>query len=198
MYRDLQSDALLQAERQQQTDGSARNVYFSLNSDTIGDAALTASRAYLARQLDAARELPSDLPADMHGLSDWIDRNTEQVGRQYRDYLDARKAGGPRRYFGNKSHALHFLKGVAPTKLVDGSWLYGVLARWNDARFASLIRIYLEELGDGVPTKNHVVLYRELLAAHGCEQWDTLSDDHFTQGAIQLALAHHAGDFLPE
>jgi hypothetical protein len=87
---------------------------------------------------------------------------------------------------------------VAPTKLVDGAWLYGLLHRWDDARFAPLIRIYLEELGEGLPDKNHVLLYRKLLASHGCEQWNNLTDDHFTQGAIQLSLAHHAADFLPE
>src|SRR5690606_9289206 len=74
----------------------------------------------------------------------------------------------------------------------------GLLHRWDDARFAPLIRIYLEELGEGLPDKNHVLLYRKLLASHGCEQQDNLSDDHFTQGAIQLSLAHHAADFLPE
>jgi hypothetical protein len=42
------------------------------------------------------------------------------------------------------------------------------------------------------------LLYRKLLASQGCEQWDNLTDDHFTQGAIQLSLAHHAADFLPE
>ena len=57
--------------------------------------------------------------------------------------------GAPRRFFRNRSHALHFIKSVAPTKLVDGAWLYGLLPRWSDARLAPLIRIYLEELGDG-------------------------------------------------
>lgn len=112
--------------------------------------------------------------------------------------MDARNAGGARRYFSSKSHALYFLKSVAPTKLVDGAWLYGLLPRWNDVRFAPLIRIYLEELGEGVAEKNHVALYRKLLDSYGCDDWTALSDDHFVQGAMQLALAHHAADFLPE
>ncbi len=29
-------------------------------------------------------------------------------------------------------------------------------------------------------------------------QWDDLSDDHYIQGALQLAMAHHADQFLPE
>jgi hypothetical protein len=76
--------------------------------------------------------------------------------------------------------------------------LYGTLPRWDNPDFHPLIKTYLEELGDGVPDKNHVTLYRRLLAAHGCEHWETLPEDHFVQGAIQLALAHHADDFLPE
>src|SRR5204863_5849817 len=57
---------------------------------------------------------------------------------------------------------------------------------------------YLEELGEGIPSRHHVLLYRKLLATHGCEGWQQLSAEHFTQGAIQLALAHHADEFLPE
>ena len=43
----------------------------------------------------------------------------------YRDYLDGRQRGAPRRFFSNRSHALNFLESVAPTKLVDGAWLFG-------------------------------------------------------------------------
>jgi hypothetical protein len=87
---------------------------------------------------------------------------------------------------------------VAPTKLVDGAWLYGMLKHWANPDFYPLIRTYLEELGDGVPDKNHVTLYRKLLASNGCEQWQDLDDSHFVQGAIQLALAYNAEQFLPE
>jgi hypothetical protein len=91
-----------------------------------------------------------------------------------------------------------FLKAVAPTKLVDGAWLYGTLEKWQDPRFTALIRTYLEELGEGLPTKNHVVLYRKLLELQGCDRWDDLPDDHYVQGAIQLSLAYNAERFLPE
>lgn len=166
-----------------------------------GQLAASARRAahdFLTRQLQSASKLPADLPDTVHGLPGWIEQGTRQAGRQYREYLQARKAGAARRYFSSKSHALYFLRAVAPTKLVDGAWLYGLLQRWHDARFTALIRTYLEELGEGLPDKNHVVLYRKLLAAHGCEQWDNLPDDYYTQGAIQLALSQHADDFLPE
>jgi hypothetical protein len=161
-------------------------------------AALEASRAFLAAQIEVARAEPCELPEAVWQLQGWIQGRAESVGIAYREYLAARKNGAPRRYFTNKSHALYFLKGVAPTKLVDGAWLYGTLARWENPDFHPLIKTYLEELGDGVPDKNHVTLYRRLLAAHGCEHWETLPEDHFVQGAIQLALAYNADAFLPE
>ena len=175
---------------------SARDLYFALMDNPA--AALEASRAFLAAQVEVARAEPCELPEAVWQLQGWIQGRAESVGIAYREYLGARKNGAPRRYFANKSHALYFLKGVAPTKLVDGAWLYGTLPRWENPDFHPLIKTYLEELGDGVPDKNHVTLYRRLLAAHGCEQWETLPDDRFVQGAIQLALAHHADDFLPE
>ncbi|MES2830359.1 MAG: iron-containing redox enzyme family protein [Pseudomonadota bacterium] len=139
-----------------------------------------------------------DLPASASDLESWIDQNTADVGARYQQYLSERKSGAPRAYFKTKSHALHFLKAVAPTKTVDGAWLYGLVKHWNDARFGSLIRIYLEELGSGSPDKNHVVLYKKLLSAQGCDKWTNLSDTHFVQGLIQLSLAHHSDQFLPE
>jgi hypothetical protein len=162
------------------------------------DAALEASRAFLAAQIEVARAEPCELPDAVWQLQGWIQGRAESVGIAYREYLAARKNGAPRRYFTSKSHALYFLKGVAPTKLVDGAWLYGTLPRWENPDFHPLIKTYLEELGDGVPDKNHVTLYRRLLAAHGCEHWETLPEDHFVQGAIQLALAYNADAFLPE
>lgn len=153
---------------------------------------------WLREQIAEARALGDNLPDDVCDLDDWIVRHTEQVGVDYRAYLGERKAGAPRRYFPTRSHALHFLKAVGPTKLVDGAWLYGILAHWRDPRFLGLIRTYLEELGDGVPEKNHVALFQKLLKTHSIDDWQGLDDSHFVQGAIQLALAHNAGDFLPE
>jgi hypothetical protein len=174
----------------------SKALYFSL-LDTPHEAG-PASRDYLLAQIEAARQEPCDLPEASWQLPAWIQGRSEAVGIAYREYLSARKNGAPRRYFGSKSHALYFLKGVAPTKLVDGAWLYGALPRWENPDFHPLIKTYLEELGDGVPDKNHVTLYRRLLAAHGCEHWESLPEDHFVQGAIQLALAYNAEQFLPE
>jgi hypothetical protein len=156
------------------------------------------ARAYLRAQLEATRAEPDEMPDAPWQLSGWIQGRSEAVGLSYREYLAARKNGAARRYFTNKAHALYFLKGAAPTKLVDGAWLYGMLPRWENPDFYPLIKTYLEELGDGVPDKNHVTLYRRLLAAHGCEHWEGLGDDYFVQGAIQLALAYCGDEFLAE
>ncbi len=116
----------------------------------------------------------------------------------YGAYLAQRKAGAPRRYFSNRAHALFFLRAMAPTKLVDGAWLFGLIAHWRNPRFSNLIRTYLEELGEGTPHKNHVLIYRELLARCGIDPLQGLDEPLFTQGLIQLALAYNAKDFLPE
>ncbi len=172
----------------------SRELYFAL----LDGASHEDAAHYLQDQLQRAAALPCDLPDDPAALDAWVRQRTEAVGRQYQAYLEQRRAGGARRYFASKAHALHFLRGVAPTKLVDGAWLYGLLQRWDDGRFTALIQTYLEELGEGLPEKNHVVLYRKLLASQGCDDWQQLDDEHFVQGAIQLALAEHAERFLPE
>jgi hypothetical protein len=136
---------------------------------------------YLEERLQEAAALPCDLPDTLDGMAEWIARHTDAVGAEYREYLAARRNGAPRRYFRSRAQALYFLKAVAPTKLVDGAWLYGVLEHWNDPDYQPLIRIYLEELGNGVPDKNHVTIYRKLLDQHGCKAWQDLPASHYVQ-----------------
>ena len=190
------------SDRRQIDGNDARALYFALNKGMPKGApdadSGAAARAYLDRQLDHARTLPSDMPQNPAALMDWMTGRAHQVGLQYHAYLQGRRDGAPRRYFSNRSHALYFLQNVAPTKLVDGAWLFGLLTRWDDPDFRPLIQTYLEELGDGVPEKNHVVLYKKLLASEECDQWQDLPQEQFIQGAIQLALAYNAEHFLPE
>ncbi|MFY3382538.1 iron-containing redox enzyme family protein [Paracidovorax sp. MALMAid1276] len=138
------------------------------------------------------------IPQEPEHLIGWMEANIAHVHAQYQAYLDARKAGAPRRYFTNRAHALFFLRGVAPTKLVDGSWLYGLCAHAANARLSDLVTTYVEELGDGQPDKNHVKLYRDLMARHGLDPVDDLEDSLYRQGLVQLALGWNAQDFLPE
>lgn len=138
------------------------------------------------------------LPEQPAQLLDWMVSNTQAVHAQYHAYLQARKDGAPRQYFANRAHALYFLRQVAPTKLVDGAWLYGLCAYAGNARLADLVTTYIEELGEGQPDKNHVKLYRTLLASYGLDPVQDLDDALYAQGLVQLALGWNAADGLPE
>lgn len=182
----------------------SKSLYFSMlrergsGAGRIDELTCLASRHFLSEKLREAATIDAGFPTDLRSLTRVLQDSHDETARGYRSYLDERQAGAPRRYFSCRSHALHFLRTVAPTKLVDGAWLFGLLQRWQDPRLAPLIRIYLEELGCGIAPQNHVLLYKQLLARYGCDQWQDGPDEHFTQGAVQLALAHNADEFLPE
>ncbi len=183
---------------------SSRQLYFAMlgergsSAGRIDELTASASRAFLADKLRDAAAIDAGFPTEARSLNSVLHADHDQTAQAYRRYLDERQAGAPRRYFSCRAHAMYFLRAVAPTKLVDGAWLFGLLPRWQDPRLAPLIRIYLEELGCGAAAQNHVLLYKQLLARYGCDQWQDGPDQHFTQGAVQLALAHNASEFLPE
>ncbi|VVP83960.1 hypothetical protein PS910_02234 [Pseudomonas fluorescens] len=158
----------------------------------------TDSARWLGEQLQHADGLPEELPATPEGLTAWTAQVAGKVAAGYADYLQDRQSGGPRRYFTNRAQALWFLQQVAPTKVVDGAWLHGTLHYWHDPRFHGLIRTYLEELGDGDPRCNHVLVYQRLLSHLGCLEPVPLADERYLQGAIQLALGFNVEQFLPE
>lgn len=177
---------------------TTKTLYDQLLSEPQAESTRSAARLFLQEHLGIAAEMDCELPADINALEDWVAAKTLKVGKQYAAYLEERKAGKPRRFFTSKAHALHFLQAVAPSKLVDGAWLYGTLELWQDPRFHPLIRTYLEELGDGVAQMNHVLMYRQLLAKHGCDGPLSLPDGYYVQGTLQLALGYEAQEFLPE
>jgi hypothetical protein len=182
----------------QETLMEARALYQSLMLHGATSRTTPASRAFLAQQLANVSAIDCELPQAFADLEDWMLRGNADVAGRYAEYLARRRLGAPRHFFSNRAHALYFLRAVAPTKLVDGAWLYGLTRQWKNPRHADLIRTYLEELGDGDESKNHVLLYRKLLAANGLEQWQDLPSAFFTQGAIQLALGYNADAFIPE
>ncbi|WP_043307570.1 iron-containing redox enzyme family protein [Pseudomonas sp. ML96] len=175
-----------------------RDTYEALLQAQPDTAALARAADFLDTQLALAEMLPCDLPAEPWQMLSWVRVEARRTTEAYASYLEERKQGAPRRYFGNLSHALYFLRAVAPTKLVDGAWLHGLLPHWQETRLQPLIQTYLEELGNGVPAQNHVLLYRQLLAENGCEELGGLSDAHYIQGAQQLALGQLAERYLPE
>ncbi|WP_409488369.1 iron-containing redox enzyme family protein [Pseudomonas promysalinigenes] len=156
------------------------------------------TETWLEEQLRHARVLPDDLPDDPRKLPQWADEHTRRVANEHALYLQQRREGAPRRYFTNRAHALWFLHQVAPTKAVDGAWLHGMLWHWQDPRFHGLIRTFLEELGDGDPHCNHVLIFQRLLSRLGCRQLPPLEPARYLQGALQLALGQHCERFLPE
>ncbi|MCY1407398.1 Iron-containing redox enzyme [compost metagenome] len=177
---------------------TAGDLYRLLLEEPVSASALQRARRFLDGQLEQAARLPCDLPGDPAQLLPWMRARTRATTRAYAEYQTQRAAGAPRRYFRSRAHALHFLRGVAPTKLVDGAWLHGLLPYWQEQRFHGLLSTYLEELGEGVPAQNHVLIYRRLLARHGCDDLDGLDAACYVQGAQQLALGHLAGERLPE
>jgi hypothetical protein len=178
--------------------GSIKQIYQQLLLSDDAHHRHALAQSFLQTQLQRAADLPQELPQDLSALQGFVEQHSVEVARQYADYLKQRKAGGPRQFFSNKAHALFFLQAVAPTKLVDGAWLYGLLRHWRDPRFDGLICTYLEELGDGNPAQNHVVIYRKLLAEHGLQDSGVIDDEHYLQGAVQLALGESVDEFLPE
>ena len=139
-----------------------------------------------------------DLPENPNHLEAWVQVKFQKTTAKYADYLDKRKKGKPRSYFSNRAHALYFLRAAAPTKMADGAWLYGFLKHWRNPKFSNLVQTYLEELGEGAPDKNHVAIYKRLLASHGVDLTQELDDRFYTQGLIQLSLAGNVADYLPE
>jgi len=178
--------------------GRMRQRYERLLAAQRSDAVRAEAREFLAGALAQAEGEACELPDAPQDLTAWMHNAARLATAKYRAYLAERQAGAPRRYFSNRAHALHFLRAVAPTKLVDGAWLHGVLAHAQDARLADLVATYVEELGEGRADKNHVLLYRRLLAQHGLNPAEPLDDALYTQGALQLALGLQADDFLPE
>ena len=177
---------------------SYRPLYESLAHNLPGERERAAAADYLR---DALRETAcdaDDLPANVAGLTQWMEAGVQRVHAEYQAYLRSRQSGAARRYFTNRAHALHFLRQVSPTKLVDGAWLYGLCAHASNPRFSDLVLTYLEELGSGDSDKNHVALYRGLLSRYGLDPVDGLPDALYEQGLVQLALGWNAEEFLPE
>lgn len=173
-------------------------LYERLANHLPSAAERTAAADFLRGVLNEIETVDDGLPQNPADLSAWMQANVEQVHRQYQEYLQARKTGSPRRFFSNRAHALYFLRNVAPTKLVDGSWLYGLCGHSDNARLSDLVTTYVEELGDGQADKNHVKLYRALLANNGLDPAEDLPDILYRQGLVQLALGWNAEAFLPE
>ncbi|MCB5191494.1 iron-containing redox enzyme family protein [Methylobacillus arboreus] len=176
----------------------ARDLYYALARPGDIEDSRNLARTFLDARLGEVASRESDLPQDIEKLPSWLEQRCAQVRCDYRAYLADRHDGQKPRYFTCKSHALHFLQSIAPSRMVEGAWLYGFLRHWREARFAPLCRIYLKNLGDGDECFNQVRLYQKLLDHNGCADWRNLDDKYYIQGAIRLALGHDVDQYLPE
>ena len=181
-----------------ETKPAHRDLYYRLLIDLGNPLVQREAAALLDETMLQIDPLSNDLPHKPHQLPGWMEEGLKTTTAKYALYLEKRKQGGPRSYFTNRAHALYFLRTVAPTKLVDGAWLYGVAKYWQSPKLTDLLHTYLEELGAGAPEKNHVAIYKSLLSSHSLDLAGDLDDRFYIQGQIQLALAANATHYLPE
>ena len=154
---------------------------------------------FLTHELEAVNVNKSQIPNNIEEIKNWYQSENRKVCQSYQEYLSKRKSGEERQYFKNIGQAFEFLVKVAPTKKVDGSWLYSIVNYWNDPIFHDLIMIYLEELGLGQARSNHVCIYDDLLRNLGLDDFEFfLHDEYYHQAAIQLALGYAPPEYIPE
>lgn len=178
---------------------SLQTLYRHLINERPDEAVDAEADAFLRERLSLARNQRIDLPHEIDELEHWVARQAVHTGTEFQQYLSERRAGSPRRFFRHRAHALGFLRASAPTKLVDGAWLYGLAKHWRDIRLRDLIATWLDELGEGFASHNHVAVYTRLLAEHECDDWaEELSAQYFLQGITQAALGRLSDDYFPE
>lgn len=157
-----------------------------------------AATVYLQRRLAEAAALPPAWSGGLQGLEEWLELHSRNRAEEFRQYQQGRQEGAPRRHFATLAQARRFLCVQAPGLLVEGAWLHSVLDHWRQAAYMPLIKLYLDYLGKGVPTANHVAQVRQVLAVQACSTWQDLEDSGFVQGAIRLALSNTGERHLPE
>jgi len=173
---------------------TARQLYLMLRERADREQA----RAFISRAIDEVAEVPCALPDDPATWADWLADRNREIEAQHQRYLDARRAGAPRRHFATRPSARRFLSHAAPALMAEGAWLYGVLRHWELDALEPLVHIYLEYVGKGVPDWNRVLRARQLLATQGCVNWQDQEDELFVQGALRLALSCCGDAMLPE
>ena len=174
-------------------------VTYFMNSEVTKHDKERKAASFLRKEIHTLNLDNLDFPSELNKISAWLCNDNKFQCAEYQLYKDRRNSGGEREYFKNVSQAFEFLIKVAPVKRVDGSWLYSLVYYWNDPVFRELIQIYVEELGLGLATSNHVSLFDDLLVKLGLEHFVLeLEDEYYHQPAIQLALAYAPPEFIPE
>ncbi|EEY85846.1 iron-containing redox enzyme family protein [Acinetobacter radioresistens] len=153
----------------------------------------------LERFIDTITLEEKEFPQNLEDLGAWLNNKNIQACESFQSYLERRRQNGAREYFKNVGEALEFLVKIGPTKMVDGSWLYSLCKYWQNPVYNEAISIYLDELGGGSSSLNHVCLYQQLLDQLELNDFENLlSDEHYIQAAVQLALAYAPAEYIPE
>jgi hypothetical protein len=174
-------------------------VSFFLDGDISNFEKEKKSVHLLRHELDTVNLNKISVPENIEEIKEWYQSENRKACQLYQTYLTQRKSGCERTYFKNIGQAFEFLVKVAPTKKVDGSWLYSIVNYWNDPIFHDLILIYLEELGLGQAKSNHVCMYDDLLRCLGLDDFEfLLEDEYYHHAAVQLALGYAPPEFIPE
>lgn len=157
------------------------------------------AETYLQRLIQTLELETQDFPQQLQDLEHWLQSKNIQACASFQAYLERRKQQGLREYFKNMSEAFEFLVKISPTKMVDGAWLYSLCKYWQNPTYKDAISIYLDELGGGSSALNHVCLYQQLLDQLELNDFEhLLSDEHYIQAAVQLALAYAPAKYIPE
>ncbi|KAL9012052.1 MAG: hypothetical protein Q9173_003155 [Seirophora scorigena] len=150
---------------------------------------------------------------DTDALVRFLSEKDHKITLQWEEYLSRRKAGKPREMFKNQEHAKWWLRQSAPVKYVDGAWLGHIHKVSTPFALRSITKnmwqILSEELGDGDLVKNHVHIYRKLMAeighplpaADSREFVDDIEMDApqvWKAAVAQLLISLFPHEFLPE
>ena len=147
-------------------------------------------------------------------LDDFLKAKDADVTDKWEMYLRRRQAGGAREIFSTKEEAKWWLKQAAPVKYIDGAWLGHINKISTPFKYRHITKnawqVLSEELGDGDLAKNHVRVYRELMAdiEAGLPAADSLDFIHARHGLdearcwkaalAQLTISLFPHDFLAE
>ncbi|MEU6072772.1 iron-containing redox enzyme family protein [Micromonospora sp. NPDC047074] len=185
-----------------------REAYHLLMSRTSSPALRDWSLRYIRGWLARARHRmgPESVPLPprwtAEGLRPWLQQQHDRHGVEF--------AQSERAPLPSRDAVVDDAVQTAPLTLIDGSWLQG----FTDYKLASsdighsLFATYFDELGNGLATLNHPLIYREVLAEMGVvlpptasrafADWPGFRDASFELPVYWLCVGRFPRTFLPE
>ena len=190
----------------------AKTILLSLFSQTLHEAQQQQQQQQQQQNSDLTILSVSDFSLD--SLSHFLEKIYNETNQRWEQYMQERRAGGPKHIFSNLEEAKWWLKNSAPVKFVDGAWLGGIHKLSTPFEFRNVTKtlwqIMSEELGDGDLAKNHVYIYQQLLQDINCNlpkanDIDFIDSKHelnqpqvWKAAVTQLIVSLFPHQFLPE